>query len=172
MEAVLVVARHPHVPTTGPCGVEQAQELGPEPARSGGLPHASDALSGGGVAETQQQRCCVATSGQGLKPSNNAHKVGLHLVVGISPNVGRMAAVIDDHATYRVGDMGSGRIEVRVATRDDGGAKGVTTFAGRDKQLHHSVRYGGRWGPPVLPRTPPRTREWGDSEAGEWLIRQ
>ena len=83
-----------------------------------------------------------------------------------------MAAVIDDHATYRVGDMGSGRIEVRVATRDDGGAKGVTTFTGRDKQLHHSVRYGGRWGPPVLPRTPPRTREWGDSEAGEWLIRQ
>ena len=57
MEAVLVVARHPHVPTTGPCGVEQAQELGPEPARSGGLPHASDAIGGGGVAETQQQRC-------------------------------------------------------------------------------------------------------------------
>ena len=130
MEAVLVVARHPHVPTTGPCGVEQAQELGPEPARSGGLPHASDALGSGGVAETQQQRCCVATSGQGLKPSNNAHKVGLHRVVGISPNVGRMAAVIDDHATSRVGDMGGGRtcIEVRVATRDDGGAKCVTTF--------------------------------------------
>ena len=63
MEAVLVVARHPHVPAMGPCGVEQAQELGPEPARSGGLPHASDALSGGGVAETQQQRRCVATSG-------------------------------------------------------------------------------------------------------------
>ena len=107
MEAVLVVARHPHVPTTGPCGVEQAQELGPEPARSGGLPHASDALGSGGVAETQQQRCCVATSGQGLKPSNNAHKVGLHRVVGISPNVGRMAAVIDDHATYRVGSLGT-----------------------------------------------------------------
>ena len=66
----------------------------------------------GGVAETQQQRRCVATSGKGLKPSHNAHKVGLHLVVGISPNVGRMAAVIDDHATYRVGDMGGGRIEV------------------------------------------------------------
>ena len=81
-------------------------------------------------------------------------------------------AVIDDHATYRVVDMGSGRIEVRVATRDGGGAKGVTTFTGRDKQLHHSVRYGGRWGPPVLPRTPPRTRERRDSEAGEWLIRQ
>ena len=54
MEAVLVVARHPHVPAMGPCGVEQAQELGPEPARSGGLPHASDALGSGGVAETEQ----------------------------------------------------------------------------------------------------------------------
>ena len=156
----------------GPGGGEQAQELRAETARSGGLPHASDALSGGGVAETQQQRRCVATSGQGLKPGNNAHKVGLHLVVGISPNVGRMAAVIDDHATYRVGDMGGGRIEVRVATRDDGGAKGVTTFTARDKQLHHFMRYGGRWGPPVVPRTPPRTRERRDSEAGEWLIRQ
>ena len=77
-----------------------------------------------------------------------------------------------DHATYRVGDMGGGRIEVRVAIRDDGGAKGVTTFTARDKQLHHFMRYGGRWGPPVVPRTPPRTREWRDSEAGEWLIRQ
>ena len=169
MEAVLVVARHPHVPTTGPCGVEQAQK--PEPARSGGLPHASDALGSSGVAEAQQQRRCVAASGQGLKPSNNAHKVGLHRIVGISPNVGRMAAVIDDHATYRVGGMGGGRIEV--ATRDDGGAKGVTTFTARDKQLHHFMRYGGRWGPPVVPRTPAaHAREWRDSEAGEWLIRQ
>ena len=89
MEAVLVKAGHPHMRTVGPCGVEQAQELGPEPARSGGLPHASDAIGGGGVAETQQQRCCVATSGQGLKPSNNAHKVGLYHVVSISPNVAR-----------------------------------------------------------------------------------
>ena len=92
MQAVLVIARHPHLSAMGLGGVEQAQELGPEPARSGGLPHASDALGSGGVAETQQQRCCVATSGQGLKPSNNAHKVGLHDVVSISPNVGRMAA--------------------------------------------------------------------------------
>ena len=156
----------------GPGGVEQAQELRAEPARSGGLPHASHALGSSGVAETQQQRRYVATSGQDLKPSKNAHKVGLHLVVGISPNVGRVATVADDDATHKVVNMGCCRVEVRVATRDDGGAKGVTTFTGRDKQLHHSVRYGGRWGPPVLPRTPPRTREWGDSEAGEWPIRQ
>ena len=154
MEAGLVVARHPHVPAMGPCGVEQAQELGPEPARSGGLPHASDALSGGGVAETQQQRCCVATSGQGLKPSNNAHKVGLHLVVGISPNVGRVATVVDDDATYTVGNMCRGRVEAGVATRDDGGAKGVTTRTGRDEQLYHSVWHNGRRGP-VIPRAPP-----------------
>ena len=171
MEAVLVVARHPHVPTTGPCGVEQAQELGPEPARSGGLPHASDALSGGGVAETQQQRRCVATSGQGLKPGNNAHKVGLQFVVGVSPNVGRMAAVIDDDATYGVGDMGSGGVEVRVATRDNSGAKGVTVTTGRNKQLHHRRWHSCRWGP-VLTRAPPCTCKQRDGEAGERLIRQ
>ena len=106
-------------------------------AAAGCLPHTSHALGSGGVAETEQQRCRVATSGQGLKPSNSAHKVGLQFVVGVSPNVGRMAAVIDDDATHGVGDMGSGGVEVRVATRDNGGAKGVTVTTGRNKQLHH-----------------------------------
>ena len=90
MDPVLVVARHPHVSAAGSGGIEQSQELGAEPARSGGLPHTSHALGSGGVAETEQQRCRVATSGQGLKPSNSAYKVGLQLVVGVSPNVGRM----------------------------------------------------------------------------------
>ena len=83
----------------GPGGVEQAQELRAEPARSGGLPDAlRHALGSGGVAETEQQRRRVATSRQGLKPCNDAHKVSLHLVVGIGPDVGRVAAVIDDEA--------------------------------------------------------------------------
>ena len=44
MEAVLVVARHPHMTAVGSGGAEQTQELGAEPARSGGLPHTSHAL--------------------------------------------------------------------------------------------------------------------------------
>ena len=64
VEAVPVVARHPHAPPMGPGGVEQAQELGAEPTRSGGLPHASHALGSSGVAETEQQRRRVATSRQ------------------------------------------------------------------------------------------------------------
>ena len=147
MDPVLVVARHPHVSAAGSGGIEQTQELGAEPARSGGLPHTSHALGSGGVAETKQQRCRVTTSGEGLKPSNSAHKVGLQFVVGVSPNVGRMAAVIDDDATYGVGDMGSGGVEVRVATRDNSGAKGVTTTTGRNKQLHHRLWHGRRRGP-------------------------
>ena len=155
----------------GSGGVEQTQELGAEPARSGGLPHTSHALGSGGVAETKQQRCCVTTSGEGLKPSNSAHKVGLQFVVGVSPNVGRMAAVIDDDATYGVGDMGSGGVEVRVATRDNDGAKGVTVTTGRNKQLHHRRWHSRRWGP-VLTRAPPCTCKQRDGEAGERLIRQ
>ena len=46
-----------------------------------------------------------------------------------------MAAVIDDNATYGVGDMGSGGVEVRVATRDNGGAKSVTITTGRNEQV-------------------------------------
>ena len=63
MDPVLVVARHPHVSAVGPGGVEQTQKTGAEPARSSGLPHTSHALGSGGVAEAEQQRCCVATSG-------------------------------------------------------------------------------------------------------------
>ena len=77
MDPVLVVARHPHMSAAGSGGAEQTQELGAEPARSGGLPHTSHALGSGGVAETEQQRCRVTTSGEGRKPSNSAHKVGL-----------------------------------------------------------------------------------------------
>ena len=54
MEAVLVKAGHPHVPTVSPCGVDQARELRAEPARNGGLPHASHALGSSGVADTEQ----------------------------------------------------------------------------------------------------------------------
>ena len=54
MEAVPIVARHPYAPPMGPGGVEQAQKLRVEPARSGGLPHASHALGSSGVAETEQ----------------------------------------------------------------------------------------------------------------------
>jgi len=171
MDPVLVVARHPHVFAAGSGGVEQTQELGAEPARSGGLPHTSHALGSGGVAETEQQRCRVATSGQGLKPSNSAHKVGLQLVVGVSPNVGTVAAVIDDDATHGVGDMGSGGVEVCVATRDNGGAKGVTITTGCNKQLHYRLRHGRRRGP-VLTWAPPCTCKQRDGEAGERLIRQ
>ena len=67
--------------------------------------------------------------------------------------------------------MGGGRIEVRVATRGDGGTKGVTTRTGRDEQLYHSVWHDGRRGP-VIPWAPPRPRERRDGEAGERLIRQ
>ena len=113
MEAMLVESSHPHVSTEGPCGAEQTHDPRAEPACHSGLPYASHALGSGGVAETEQQRCRVATSGQGLKPSSSAHKVGLQFVVGVSPNVGRMAAVIDDDATHGVGYMGSGGVEVR-----------------------------------------------------------
>ena len=89
MEAVLVEAGHPDVPTVGPCGVEQTKDPRAEPTRSSGLPHASYALGSGGVAEAEQQRCRVTTGSQGLKPGDHAHKAGLRLVVGISPNVGR-----------------------------------------------------------------------------------
>ena len=76
-----------------------------------------------------------------------------------------MAAVINDNATYGVGDMGSGGVEVRVATRDNGGAKSVTITTGRNEQLHHRLWHGGRRGP-VLSRAPPCTCEQRDSEAG------
>ena len=65
MDPVLVVARHPHTcPRWARAAlIEQTQEMGAEPARSSGLPHTSHALGSGGVAEAEQQRCCVATSG-------------------------------------------------------------------------------------------------------------
>ena len=53
MDPVLVVARHPHMSAVGSGGAEQTQELGAEPARSGGLPRAGHALGSGGVAETE-----------------------------------------------------------------------------------------------------------------------
>ena len=85
MDPVLVVARHPHVSAAGSGGAEQTQELGAEPTRRGGLPHTSHAFGSGGVAETEQQRYRVTTSGEGLKPSNGAHKVGLQLFVEAPP---------------------------------------------------------------------------------------
>ena len=75
----------------------------------------------------------VFVEGQSLKPGDNTHQVGLHLVMGISANVGGVVAIIFDDATDNVSDMSRGRIEVDVATRDDGGAKGVTVDIGRDK---------------------------------------
>ena len=171
MEAVLVKSGHPHMLTVSPCCVEQAQDPRAEPASSSGLPHPSHALGSGRVTEAKEQWRRVATGCQSVKPSDHPHQVGLHLATGISPNVGRMAAVIDDHATYRVGDMGSGRIEVRVATRDDGGAKGVTIRTGCNKQLHHVVWQSSGRGPTVS-RAPPRTRKRRDGEADERLIWQ
>jgi len=55
--------------------------------------------------------------------------------MGISANVGGVVAIIRlrGDATDNVSDMSRGRIEVGVATRDDGGAKGVTVDIGRDK---------------------------------------
>ena len=53
--------------------------------------------------------------------------------MGISANVGGVVAIIFDDATDNVSDMSRGRIEVGVATLDDGGAKGVTVDIGRDK---------------------------------------
>ena len=52
-----------------------------------------------------------------------------------------MAAVIDDNATYGVGDMGSGGVEVRVVTRDNGGAKSVTITTGRNEQSIDTLLY-------------------------------
>ena len=57
MDPVLVVARHPHVSAAGSGGIEQAQELRAEPARSGGLPHTSHALGSGGVAGAAAVPC-------------------------------------------------------------------------------------------------------------------
>ena len=127
MEAVLVEASHPHVPTVSPCSAEQAQDPRAEPAGSIGLPYASHTLGSGRVAEAEEQWRRITAGIQGLKPSDNSHQVGLHLTMGISPNVCGVVAVINDDATHDVCNMNGGRIEMRVTTRDDGVAKGVTT---------------------------------------------
>ena len=171
MEAVLVKSGHPHMLTVSPCCVEQAQDPRAEPASSSGLPHPSHALGSGRVTKAKEQWRRVATGCQSVKPSDHPHQVGLHLATGISPNVGRVVAVISDDAAYNVRDVSGGGIKDRVAARGDSGAKGVTILTGRNKQLHHVVWQSSGRGPTVS-RAPPRTREWGDSEAGEWLIRQ
>ena len=82
----------------------------------------------------------------------------MHLATGISPNVGGVVAVISDDAAYNVRDVSGGGIKVRVATRNDSGAKGVTILTGCNKQLHHVVwQSSGRgpivsWAPPARPR--------------------
>ena len=165
MEAVLVKAGHPYVPTVSPCSGEQAQNPRAESACSGGLPHTSHARGSGGMAEAEEQRRRVATGSEGLKPSDNSHQVGLHLAMGISSNVCGMVAGINNDATHQVRDMDGGCIEVSVATRDDGGAKGVTICTGRDKQLHHVMRQSSRWRQ-VSTWAPPRARERRGGEVG------
>ena len=105
MEAVLVKSGHPHMLTVGPCCVEQVQEPRAEPARSSGLPHPSHALGSGRVTKAKEQWRRVATGCQSAKPSDHPHQVGLHLATGISPNVGRVVAVISDDAAYNVCDV-------------------------------------------------------------------
>ena len=171
MEAVLVKSGHPHMLTVGPCCVEQVQEPRAEPARSSGLPHPSHALGSGRVTEAKEQWRRVATGCQSVKPSDHPHQVGLHLATGISPNVGGVVAIISDDAAYNVCDVSSGGIKVRVATRNDSGAKGVTIRTGCNKQLHHVVWQSSGRGPTVS-RAPPRTRKRRDGEADERLIWQ
>ena len=171
MEAVLVKSGHPHMLTVGPCCVEQVQEPRAEPARSSGLPHPSHALGSGRVTEAKEQWCRVATGCQSAKPSDHPHQVGLHLATGISPNVGRVVAVISDDAAYNVRDVSGGGIKDRVAARGDSGAKGVTILTGRNKQLHHVVWQSSGRGP-IVSRAPPRTRKRRDGEADERLIWQ
>ena len=105
MQTMLVKASHPHVPTVSPGGVEQVQDPRSEPACSSWLPHTSHALGSGRVTEAQEQRRRVVTGGQSLKPGDNTHQVGLHIVMGISANVGGVVAVIFDDATDNVSDM-------------------------------------------------------------------
>ena len=171
MKAVLVKAGHPHVPTVSPCGVDQAQELRAEPARSSGLPHPSHALGSGRVTKAKEQWRRVATGCKSVKPSGHPYQVGLHLATGISPNVGGVVAVISDDAAYNVCDVSGGSIKVRVATRNDSGAKGVTILTGCNKQLHHVAWQSSGRGPTVS-RAPPRTRKRRDGEADERLIWQ
>ena len=118
MDAVLVEAGHPHMPTVSPCSAEQAQDPRAEPAGSMGLPYASHTLGSGRVAEAEEQWRRITAGIQGLKPSDNSHQVGLHLTMGISPNVCGVVAVINDDATHDVCNMNGGRIEMRVTTRD------------------------------------------------------
>ena len=165
MEAVLVKAGHPHVPTVSPCSAEQTQDPRAEPAGSGGFPYASHALGSSGVTEAEEQWRRITAGIQGVKPGDNSHQVGLHLAVGISPNVCGVVAVINNDATHHVRDMNGGCIEVSVATRDDGGAKGVTICTGRDKQLHHVVWQSSRWRQ-VTTWAPTRTRERRGGEVG------
>ena len=149
MEAVLVKSGHPHMLTVGPCCVEQVQEPRAEPARSSGLPHPSHALGSGRVTKAKEQWRRVATGCQSVKPSDHPHQVGLHLATGISPNVGRVVAIISDDAAYNVRDVSGGGIKDRVAARGDSGAKGVTILTGRNKQLHHVVWQSSGRGPIV-----------------------
>ena len=140
MEAVLVESSHPHVSTECPCGAEQTHDPRAEPACHSGLPYASHALGSGGVAEAEEQRRRVATGSEGLKPGEGAHQVGLHLAMGISPNVCWVVTAINDDTTHNVQDMDGRDVEIHIATRDDSGAKGVTIRTGRDKQLQRSGR--------------------------------
>ena len=137
---MLVKSGHPHMLTVSPCGAEQAQDPCAEPARSSGLPYPSHALGGGGVAEAEEQRRRVATGSEGLKPGEGAHQVGLHLAMGISPNVCWVVTAINDDTTHNVQDMDDRDVEIHIATRDDSGAKGVTIRTGRDKQLQRCGR--------------------------------
>ena len=91
------------------------------------------------VTKAKEQWRRVATGCQSVKPSDHPHQMGLHFVTGISPNVGGVVAIISDDAAYNVCDVSSGGIKVRVATRNDSGAKGVTIRTGCNKQLHHVV---------------------------------
>ena len=116
MEAVLVKSGHPHMLTVSPCCVEQAQDPRAEPASSSGLPHPSHALGSGRVTKAKEQWHRVATGCQSVKPSDHPYQVGLHLAMGISPNVGGVVAVINDDATHYVCNMNGGRIEMRVTT--------------------------------------------------------
>ena len=116
MEAVLVKSGHPHMLTVSPCCVEQAQDPRAEPASSSGLPHPSHALGSGRVTKAKEQWRRVATGCQSAKPSDHPHQVGLHLAMGISPNVCGVVAVINDDATHYVCNMNGGRIEMRVTT--------------------------------------------------------
>ena len=171
MEAVLVESSHPHVSTECPCGAEQTHDPRAEPACHSGLPYASHTLGSGRVAEAEEQWRRVATGCQSAKPSDHPHQVGLHLATGISPNVGRVVAVISDDAAYNVRDVSGGGIKDRVAARGDSGAKGVTILTGRNKQLHHVVWQSSGRGP-IVSRAPPRTRKRRDGEADERLIWQ